>query len=211
MVYCQVKSLQSRSKSSRSCPVAHPGSRTVDQPGSSAPWRVSPPARHWPFGSIAVGFSEARWWLMPSIAILCAFILALKDLTLLCLPKGKKDSFVLSNKVIQNDGHSCAALCHNGPDELYSSWLTILPSASLTLLPMFLLHLSLSRPQEADFHQVSPFCSTHWGDYSCDRNSRFCTRGSSTDESQAWGRGGKTGCSISHQSMSDWRKRRRPW
>lgn len=50
--------------------------------------------------------------------ILRAFTLVLKDLILLCLPKGKKDSFVLSNKVIQNDGHSRAALCHNGPDEL---------------------------------------------------------------------------------------------
>lgn len=37
-----------------------------------------------------------------------------KDLTLLCLPKGKKDTSVLSNKVIRNDGHSCTAFVTMG-------------------------------------------------------------------------------------------------
>lgn len=52
------------------------------------------------------------------MARLPALILILKDLTQLWLPKRKKkkkDAFVLSNKVLQNDGHLCAALCPSGP------------------------------------------------------------------------------------------------
>lgn len=53
--------------------------------------------------------TKAHCQLMPSLVPL-----ALKDLTLLS-SKGGKDSFVLSNKVTQIDGHSRAALYHHGP------------------------------------------------------------------------------------------------
>lgn len=49
--------------------------------------------------------------------------LALKDSTLLSSKLGGgggEDSFLLSNKVIENDGHSCAALCHHGPLPTFS-------------------------------------------------------------------------------------------
>lgn len=67
---------------------------------------------------------------MSHVAPLCVAVPALTDL------KGeKKDAFVLSNKIIQNDGHSCAALCHNGPDQPYPSRLTIfLPTIRSALI-----------------------------------------------------------------------------
>lgn len=97
---------------------------------------------------------------MPYIALLCAAAVALKDRTLLCLPKGKKDTFVLSNKVIQNDGHSCTALCHNEPDEPDPSRLTTFPSTSLSLLPMSPALITKS-PPEAGSHSVFSFYFAH--------------------------------------------------
>lgn len=65
--------------------------------------------------------------------------------------QGKKDSFVLSNKVIQNDGHSCVALCHNGPDEPHSPT----PPSQLTIVPLHFPHCAARNPF-CPCHQVSP-------------------------------------------------------
>lgn len=84
--------------------------------------------------------------------------------------EGKKDSFVLSNKVIQNDGHSCAALCHNGPDEPHSPTPGSPSSPPPPLLVLPACHRvsphthSISVPRGgADCHPASPLCPTHLG------------------------------------------------
>lgn len=76
----------------------------------------------------------------------------------------KQDPFVLSNKIMQNHGHSHAALCHPcpaWPDELSSS----LPACHLpALAPLCCPPLALCLPPhgpEAEFHRLFHVCSAH--------------------------------------------------
>lgn len=123
---CREDSLQGRPEGSLLCPAARASRRTAEQRPSR---RVSPPARRCLPPASQRGFLRLTVTHVPRHC-------PLKALTLLCLPKGKKDTFVLSNKVIQSDGHSRVALCHKGPDELCPSWLTTFPAASSLCCPV---------------------------------------------------------------------------
>lgn len=145
-MYCPGNSLQRRSESSLFGPLLALGTgqrtkRDLPLPRGSDPRHRSafrgPPRRARRLGGDARPASHSSVLLR----------VALKDLTLLCLPKGKKDTWVLSNKVIRNDGHSRTALCHMGRTSPTPPHLPVFPPLPSLCCPPPPLHATARQPR----------------------------------------------------------------